>query len=171
MPRSDRKWRVMDESKGKEMRRLIMVLAAVTTVAVPVGVATVVLAPASNAAVSLTCAKLKGSESGSVSVSKCAVPKADKKTFKTLSAQNATALATGGTLTWSSSGAHVTISAPHLTSGPAGACPSKDTTETATGTVAVGDGVVTHNGDTFKTTVCITSKGKIKNAKGTVVEL
>jgi len=153
------------------MRRLIMVLTAVTTVAVPVSIATVTLAPAANAGVSLTCAKLKGTESGAVSVFKCAVPKADKKTFKKLTASNATALATGGTLTWTSSGDHVTVGTPTLSSGPAGACPSKDTAETATGTVVVGDGVVTHNGDTFKTTVCISSKGKISNAKGTVVDL
>ena len=153
------------------MRRLFMVLAAVTTVAVPVGIATVTLAPAASAHVSLTCAKLSGSESGSVTVKKCAVSKADKKLYKSLTAANATALATGGTLTWESSGKHVTVGAPTLSSGPAGACPSKDTTETATGTVVSGDGVVTHNGDTFKTTVCITSSGKIKNAKGTVIEL
>jgi|GEM_PF-1927777 len=153
------------------MRRLIMVLAAVTTVAVPVSIATVTLAPAANAAVSLTCAKLSGTETGSVTVKKCSVPKADKKTFKALTAANATALATGGTLTWSSSGDHVTVGSPTLSSGPAGACPSNDTTETATGTVISGDGVVTHSGDTFKTTVCITSKGKIKNAKGTVIDL
>lgn len=153
------------------MRRLIMVLAAATTLAVPVGIATVTLAPAANAGVSLTCAKLSGTETGSVTVKKCSVPKADKKLFKSLTAANATALATGGTLTWSSSGDHVTVGAPTLTSGPAGACPSKDTTDTATGTVTIGDGVVTHSGDTFKTTVCIASNGKIKNAKGTVIEL
>jgi len=153
------------------MRRVIMGVAALATLAVPVGIATVTLAPAAGATVSLTCAKLSGSETGSVTVKKCSVPKADKKTFKSLLAANATALATGGTLTWSSSGDHVTVGTPTLSSAPPGTCPSKDTAEVATGTVTVGDGVVTHNGDTFKTTVCIASNGKLKNAKGTVVDL
>jgi len=141
------------------------------TLALPVTVVTATMAPAANAGSFLTCAKLKGSESTSVTVSKCAVPKADKKTFKSLAATNAAALATGGTLTWASSGDKVTVSAPTLGAAPAGACPAKDTGETATGTVVVGDGVVTHNGDPFKTTVCISKSGKISAAKGTVVEL
>jgi len=138
---------------------------------VPVSIATVTLAPAANAGVSLTCAKLSGTETGSVTVKKCAVPKADKKTFKSLAATNAAALATGGTLTWASSGDKVTVSAPTLGAAPAGACPAKDPGENATGTVVGGDGVVTHNGDPFKTTVCISKSGKISAAKGTVVEL
>ena len=148
-----------------------MGVAALAMVAVPVGIATVTAAAPAGAAVSLTCTKLSGSETGSVTVKKCSVPKADKKTFKSLTAANATALATGGTLTWASSGDHVTVGTPVLTSAPPGTCPSKDTAEVATGTVTVGDGVVTHNGDTFKTTVCIAKSGKLKNAKGTVVDL
>lgn len=153
------------------MRRLIMVLAVATTVAVPTSIAVVALAPPAVAGVSLTCAKFSGSETGAVTVKKCAVSKADKKTYKSLGATNAGALANGGTLKWSSSGTTTVVGKPALTSAPAGACSSKDTGEVATGKVTGGTSAVTHAGDTFKVTVCISNSGKIKNAKGTVIEL
>lgn len=153
------------------MRRMILMVAALATVAVPTSIAVVTLAPAASAGVSLTCAKLSGSESGSVTTKKCSVTKADKKTYKELTAPNATALEAGGTLKWSSSGTTTVISKPTLTNAPAGACPSKDSGIIATGTVTGGTSAVTHSGDTFRAEVCISSKGKLKNAKGTVVDL
>jgi hypothetical protein len=152
------------------MRRLILVVAAVATVAVPTSIAVVALAPPATAAVSLTCSKLSGTTNGPVTAKKCSVIKADKKTYKSLTAPSAIDLATGGTLTWSSSGTTTVIGAPTVTS-PTGNCPTKDTEELATGTVSGGTSAVTHAGDTFRAEVCISSKGKIKLAKGTVVDL
>jgi hypothetical protein len=152
------------------MRRLILVVAAVATVALPTSIAVVAAAPQAGATVTLTCAKLKGTTNGPVTASKCAVSKADKKLYKKLTAPSAISLATGGTLTWSSSGQTVTIGSPALSSG-SGHCPSKDTEEIATGTVTGGTSAVTHAGDSFRVDVCISSKGKISNAKGTVVDL
>ena len=63
------------------------------------------------------------------------------------------------------------MGAPVLSSAPAGACPSKDTGEIATGRVTGGTSAITHAGDTFRAEVCITSKGKISEAKGVPVEL
>jgi hypothetical protein len=80
------------------MRRLLMGVAALTTVALPISVAVVVAAPAANAGVSLTCAKIKGSETGSVTVLKCSVSKADKKTYKEATAAHASALITGSSV-------------------------------------------------------------------------
>jgi len=152
------------------MRRLILVVAAVASVALPTSIAVVTAAPQAGAAVSLTCAKLKGTTNGPVSAFKCSVSKADKKLYKKLTAPSAISLATGGTLTWSSSGQTVTIGSPTL-SGASGHCPSKDTEEIATGTVTGGSSTITHAGDSFRVDVCISSKGKVSNAKGTVVDL
>ncbi len=156
--------------EGYDVRRLIMVVAAVATVAVPSSIALVTQAPPAFASVSLTCAKLKGTTSGPVVVKKCSVSKANKKLYKTLTAPSAISLATGGTLTWSSSGQTVTVGSPALSS-PTGNCKPKDTEELATGTVTGGTSTVTHAGDSFRAEVCITSKGKISLAKGTVVSL
>jgi len=141
------------------MRRLILMVAAVATVAVPTSIALVAQAPPAFASVSLTCAKLKGTTNGPVTAKKCSVTKADKKLYKTLTAPSAIDLATGGTLTWSSSGQTVTVGSPALSS-PSGNCPSKDTEELATGTVTGGTSTITHAGDTFRAEVCITSKAR-----------
>ena len=153
------------------MRRVILVLAGLATLAIPTSIAVVGMAPSASAAVSLTCAKLKGTESGPVTAKKCTVSKADKKLYKSLTAAHAAQLVTGGTLTWSSSGTTTIVGPPTLSSAPAGACPSKDTGEVATGRVTGGTSAVTHAGDTFRAEVCITSKGKISEAKGVPVEL
>ena len=152
------------------MRRLIMLLAALATVVVPASIVVLAQAAPANAAVSLTCTKLKGTETGSVTVKKCSVSKADKKLYKSVTAPHALDLATGGTLTWSSSGTTTTVGAPTLTS-PSGNCPTKDSEELAVGRVTGGTSAVTHAGDTFRAEVCITSSGKITLAKGTVVDL
>ncbi len=152
------------------MRRFIMMVAAVATVAVPTSIALVVTSPPAFAGVSLTCTKLKGTTNGPVTVKKCSVTKADKTLYKTLTASSAIDLATGGTLTWSSSGQTVTVGSPTLTS-PSGNCPAKDSEELAQGTVTGGSSTITHAGDTFRAEVCISSKGKISLAKGTVVDL
>lgn len=155
---------------GRDMRRLILVVTACATVAVPTSIAVVSMAPQAGATVSLTCAKLKGTTNGPVSASKCTVSKAQRKLYKTLTAPSAISLATGGTLTWASSGETVTIGPSTLSSG-SGGCKPKDTEEIATGTVTGGTSKVTNAGDTFYADVCIDSKGHIKNAKGTVISL
>lgn len=160
----------VDKSKGNDMRRLIMIVAALATMAVPTTIAVVALSSPATAAVSLTCKKLTGSTNGPVTAKKCSVIKADKKLYKTLSAPSAIDLATGGTLTWSSSGTTTVVGAPTLSS-PTGNCPKKDTEELAVGTVTGGSSAVTHAGDTFQAEVCISPAGKIKLAKGTVVDL
>jgi len=159
------------------MRRVILGVAALATMAVPVGIVTLTMAPAANASSSITCTKLKGTETGVVTVSKCSVPSADKKTYKSLGG-SAVQLATGGSLSWTSSGATTIVSAPTLST-PSGGCkatkPGKAPTQTetlATGTVTGGTSAVTHVGDTYRIELCITIKnGKLSLVKGTVVSL
>jgi len=152
------------------MRRVLFVLATITTFAVPVTIAAFSGATAASAASSLTCSKMKGTAAGTVSISKCSVVKADKKTFKDLNGSSVQ-LATGGTLTWASSGETVTISAPVLTTPPTGTCPAKDVGAfIATGTVTGGTSTITQAGDTFSATVCEAKNGKVSLAKGTVAD-
>jgi hypothetical protein len=154
------------------MRRLILVVTAVATVAVPTSIAAVQLAPQAGAASGLTCAKLKGTVNGSITASKCSVSKAQRKLYKSLTAPQAISLATGGTLTWSSSGETVTIGSPNLSSTGGAGCKPKNTEEIATGTVTGGTSKVTQAGDPFRADVCINNKNsKITLAKGTVVNL
>jgi len=152
------------------MRRKVLAVVALFGFAIPTSIAVVAMAPAAQAASSVTCKKVTGTISGNITIKTCSVAKADKKTYKSLTG-SAVQLATGGTLTWSSSGASITISAPTLSTPPPGTCKPKDTAETATGTVTAGDGVVAQTGDTFSATVCYTSSGKLSLAKGTVVGL
>jgi len=152
------------------MRRIVLTVAVAATLAIPAGVAVVGAASQASAA-GLACNKLKGSTTGAITVLKCAVPKADKKTYKSAGAPNAAALATGGTLHWTTSGTTTVVGKPTLTA-VAGAprCAKKSTEEIANGTITGGTSAVTHAGDHFRADVCI--KGtKIKNAKGTAISL
>jgi len=151
------------------MRRVLFVVATVATFAVPVTIAAYSGATAASATSSLTCAKLKGTATGTVEISKCSVIKADKKTFKDLNGSSIQ-LATGGTLTWASSGETVIVSEPVLTTPPTGTCKSKDSAFTATGTVTGGTSTITNVNDTFSATVCEATNGKISLAKGTVAD-
>jgi len=150
------------------MRRMVLAAVTVFGFAVPASIAVVAMAPAAQAASSGSCAKVKGSVAAGLVFSKCTpVPKADKQTYKALTATNIASLATGGTLTWSG-GATVTFGLPTLVTPPTNPCkgPSKklpqDTIEHAVGTVTTGDGVVSQTGDSFSITICISAKnGKI----------
>jgi len=148
------------------MRRVMMGVAALAMVAVPVGVATVTLAPAANATSSITCAKLGGSISGTITIKKCS-PK--NKLYKSLSG-TATLLAGGGALTWAPGGQTTIVSAPSTTSPGQGACKKGNAEYISTGTVTGGTSTYTHVGDTFHSETCVATKGgKISLLKGTVL--
>jgi hypothetical protein len=122
---------------------------------------------------SVTCTKLKITAS-TATVSKCSPTSGtwsstQKKDYKTLSGSVA-GLATGGSLNWAAGGGTVVVSAPTLTTNPA-ACPSKDTSIVATGTVTGGlSPTPTQVGDVFSVTLCENSKSKITLAKGTTID-
>ncbi len=153
------------------MRRLILVLAAVATVAVPTSIATVVLAPTAVAASGTTCAKLSGVVTSTITFKKCNFVTGKDKTNKTLSGRGL-GLASGGTLTWSPSGQTTVVGAPTFTSPGQGACKPKNTEYIAHGTVTGGTSTHTQAGDTFSATVCVkSSNNKISLLKGTVAHL
>jgi hypothetical protein len=147
------------------MRRLLAVAAIATAISIPASVATVGFAGPAFAASGVTCTGLKGTDSGTVTISKC-TPSGGKG-YKSASGA-AASLATGGTITWSKSSATTTI-------GPGqGGCKKKSTeydfsgkvtaaSTTGTGIPAVGDSVSAR--------ACVTSAGKLSLVKGTVMDL
>jgi len=142
----------------------------------------VLLAPAAHANAGITCNKIKGSASSSVSVSSCKPEtKATKPSFKTLTASSAVTLATGGTLQWNG-GATVTLGQPTFTvyggNGnppiPQGACPKKGSQNeyVATAPVVAGDGTVAMTGDTFGPAyICTDKKGHFYLSPGTKIPI
>jgi hypothetical protein len=151
------------------MRRLILMVAAVATVAVPTGIAVVTMAPAAGAASGTTCSKMTGNISTNVVFKKCLFTSGKDKTNKTLSGKTS-ALATGGTLTWAPSGQTTIVGSPTFTSPGQGACKPKNTEYVAHATVTGGTSTHTKVGDTFASTVCLKAS-KLSLLKGTVAHL
>ena len=162
------------------MRRLFTVAAAAVALSIPASVAGVGLVSSGSAfaASGITCKSLKGTISGKITIGKCtpAPAGAAAKGYKSASAL-ATSLATGGTLTWSSSGATTTVSLSTTTPTPAqGGCKKGYTEFDATGTVTAASttGVgIPAVGDTTTARACVdlTKTGKITLVKGTAFSL
>jgi hypothetical protein len=153
------------------MRRLLAVAAIATAISIPASVATVGFAGPAFAASGVTCTGLKGTDSGTVTISKC-TPSGGKG-YKSASGA-AASLATGGTITWSKSSATTTIGDTSTSSPGQGGCKKKSTeydfsgkvtaaSTTGTGIPAVGDSVSAR--------ACVTSAGKLSLVKGTVMDL
>jgi hypothetical protein len=147
-----------------------MAAATVVALSVPASVALVGSSSPAFASSSLTCKSMTGKITTTVTISKCNVPKGDAKTYAKASGK-ASALAVGGTLTWSSSKATTVIGKPTVTSPGQGRCASGSTEEDATGSVTGGTAVVTKTGDTFAADVCISSAGAITLVPGTTASL
>ncbi len=148
------------------MRRVILAVAALAMMAVPVGITAVSLAPTANAGSSITCAKLSGTITGTITIKKCS-PK--NNSYKSLSG-TATQLASGGKLTWAPGGQTTIVSEPSVSSPGQGACKPNNTEYISTGTVTGGTSTYTHVGDTFHSTDCVSNKNsKIALLKGTVL--
>jgi len=148
------------------MRRIILALAAASALSIPTAVAVAGSSAPAWAASGITCSSAKGTASSTLTIGKCSPEtKAQKKTDKSASAP-AVSLATGGTLTWSSSGL-TTIFSVTVTSPGQGGCKPKNTEEDANGTVTGGTSDLTHVGDTVSGRACVSSKGKISLVKGT----
>jgi len=153
------------------MRRLILVVTAVATVAVPTSIAVVTMAPQAGAASGTTCAKLSGNVASTITFKKCFFTSGKDKTNKSLSGQGLS-LASGGTLTWAPSGQTTIVSAPSFTSPGQGSCKPKNTEYIANATVVGGTSTHTQSGDNFSATVCVkNSNNKISLLKGTVATL
>ncbi len=154
------------------MRRLLTIAAAVTALSIPVTVASVGLAGTAGATGSgIACASLKGTISGTVTIGKC-TPTGGKG-YKTATG-TAAALASGGTITWSKSGATTTIGDSSASGVTPSACPKKDSEFSFSGTVTAasttGAGIPAV-GDTVHVLACVSPTGTVKLVKGTSISL
>lgn len=154
------------------MRRILLAAAAVGALSIPASVAIVGNASPASAASSLSCKKLSGNATSTVTIKKCSpLTKAEKKLYKSASGSSA-ALANGGTITWSPAGTTTVISKPTVTSPGQGRCKKNNVEEDATGSVTGGTAAVTHAGDTFSADICLnTATNAISLVKGTTAEL
>jgi len=150
------------------MRRFLVAITAMTVIALPASVAAVSLSsPASAAAASsaVSCKKLTGNISGNITISKC---KPKSKTNKSASAP-ATSLASGGTITWASSGQTTTVSLTVTQEGTA--CPKGDTEYVVSGSVTGGSSTYTKSGDAVAGEACLTGSGNLSLVKKTSITL
>jgi hypothetical protein len=154
------------------MRRMIIAVAALAALATPASLIAVggsTVAGAAATPKSLVCTTLSGSASGTVKISGCAVPAADKKTYASASGKSAS-LAKGGTVTWSTSKKTTIFK---VTVKASTGCPSGSTTEIATGSVTGGTAAtaVTSKGQKVSLTVCVTKAGALSLKKGTKADI
>ncbi len=163
--------RVETSTRGKYMRRMIVAAAALAALATPASLFVVGGSTVAGAATpkSLVCSKVSGSDKSTVAISECAVPKADAKTYASASGK-ASALASGGTITWTSS-KKTTVLKLKVTSSTG--CPVGDLTEKATGDVTGGTAstAITSKNQPVSLTVCITKAGAISLKPGTKADI
>ncbi len=154
------------------MRRMTAIVATAVALSVPVSVASLGVAGTAGAAGSgVTCASLKGTITGTVTISKCSP--SGGKGYKKATAP-ASSLAGGGNVTWSNSGATTTVGDAAVTTVTPNACGKKGTEYSFTGTVTAastsGTGIPAV-GDSVSALACVTSSGKIALLKGTTIHL
>ena len=139
------------------MRRVLVAAATALALSVPASVASIAFVGSSSpafASSSLTCARVKGNFSGSMTIEKCSVPSADKKTYK-IASTVVSSLTSGGTFTWSNSGATTSLGSASISSIGKGRCNMYETEEDITATVTGGTSAVTQVGDSFSADVCV----------------
>jgi hypothetical protein len=155
------------------MRRLL--LASVVSMGLIIPASAIALGVASSpawASSGVSCAKVKGTVTGTFEVLKCLpTSKTLKKADKSASAPTAKLTGeTGGTLTWSKSGQTTTVHITNTSLPGQGACPAKAIEAISTGSVTGGTSTYTHAGDSVSIHLCI-KNGKISLVKGTRMTL
>ncbi len=154
------------------MRRLLLTAAAIASMAIPASVIVGTATP-SFATSSVTCTGLKGTISGTVTIKTCSP--SGGKAYKSASGA-AASLATHGTITWKGGGT-TTISGGSAVVASPNKCAavkagdleySFSATVSAATTVGVG---IPKVGDTVSANACVSTKGKISLAPGSVMHL
>jgi hypothetical protein len=148
------------------MRRTLVSLAAVASLALPAVFMVGGAAPAS-ASSGVVCKKLTGTAGGSITIKSC-TPK--DKQHKSATGSSAT-LTNGGPITWSPAGDQTVISAPATTVVGQGLCKKGSTEIDATAQVTGGNSSYTQVGDQISGKICLSSKGKVSLVKGTTFTL
>ncbi|HXQ61686.1 MAG TPA: hypothetical protein VN796_05085 [Acidimicrobiales bacterium] len=111
----------------------------------------------------VTCAKVSGKLSGSISVKKCTPKSATNKSAKGPGAS----LTSSGTVTWKKSNQTTVIAASTSSSLGQGGCKHGSIERDVTGSVTGGTSTYTHSGDYVDLRLCQTGAGAISLVKGT----
>ncbi len=159
------------------MRRLIVSAAALAALATPASLFVIGSAAPAGAATpkSIPCTSITGvlSSTGSVTISKCTVPKADVKTYASASAKTKS-LATGaGTITWASSKKTTKVKVK-FTAATKNACTVAQGSEYVIkgSVVSGGNAAITPVGQVISLSICFnTTNDKITIAPKTTAEL
>ncbi len=153
-------------------RKLTLGLVMVAAVAMPATLALTTSGGSAYASGSqISCTKLKGTETGSDKLSGCSGPSAivGSKPGKGTAVSVADISSSTEVTTWGKKGVGGTDTASYTYTivSPPTACSSKDIQADESSTVTSGTGpAAALIGDTGSSTVCITSKGAVTNAKG-----
>jgi hypothetical protein len=159
-----------------DMRRVLVAASTFIALCVPASVGLVGISSPAFAGSSLTCMKLSGDFNASITLRKCSVPLSDVKSYKAASVVVST-LASGGTFTWSKSGATTSLGPATISSLGRGRCGPYDTEQDITAAVTGGTSLLTGGGDTFSADVCVyktttgSMSGMTKLVKGTTASL
>ena len=156
-------------------RKLTLGLAMVAAVAMPATLAVTTSGGSAFASGSqISCAKLKGTETGSDKLSVCSGPAAiiGSKPGKGTAVSTADISASTEVTTWGKKGVGGTDDSSYTYTivSPNTLCSKKDIQVVESSTVTSGTGpAMALVGDTGSSTVCVTSKGGVSNMKGTDV--
>lgn len=145
------------------MKKILLAAAVVSGLAVPASIAAVGLSAPAFAASGVQCAKIGGTITSTMTISKC-TPKS--KLFKSASAP-ATSLAGGGTLTWAPGGQTTTVSLSVTPLGQGG-CAHNWSEFDVNGSVTADTSGYVQVGDAVSARACVQNKGgKMKLVAGT----
>jgi hypothetical protein len=153
------------------MRRFILAGATLITLSTPVALAvgaSPASASASASASSISCASLKGTISGDITIAKC-TPKT--KGYAKASAATSSLASGAGTIKWSPNGKTTVITTTFSSKGQ-GPCKKGTSEYVAKGSVTGGTATNTKVGDAVSVSVCVnTSSGAVTLAPKTTVLL
>jgi hypothetical protein len=158
------------------MRRVLLVAATAVAASVPTSIGIVGTSQPAFAGSGVTCTKVSGRFTASLVIRNCTVPPLDRRTYGSASVVVST-LASGGTITWTKSGATTTLGPATITSPGRGRCGVFSTEHDITATVTGGTAVVTSAGDTFSADICVFKTtpaymaSMIKIVKGTTASI
>jgi hypothetical protein len=148
-----------------------VVTAAAFALLIPASVVNVTVSGTASAASGVTCSKIVGTTSGTVTIEKC-TPSAGKE-YKKASAP-ATDLATGGTITWNGKATTTIGDVDRRWGDDTGFLQEGEDEYTFKGTITAasttGTGIPA-KGDAVSAEACVSSSGKITLVPGTVMDL
>jgi hypothetical protein len=149
------------------MRRLILAVMVTGAMAVPMTAAAVSVGSPAWASSSVKCAKLSGSATTTATISSCT----PKNASYVSASGKASALESGGPITWSPSKKTTDLSKPSFKQVTPDKCPAGDSEYSIKGSVTGGTATYTKKGNSVSALVCVTSTLSFSLLKGTYMYL